>query len=111
MTLPLPALVSWSALHLVSSLFAAERLIAGSSYGVRGSRWAFTVAFGPDVAPVRRGVTTPGVTLLFVGLFYTGCVPPVVAERIISRDHRSLWAALLLVWSALWLVLVAAGQT
>ena len=55
-------------------------------------------------------VTTPGVTLLLVGLFYAGCVPPTVAERAFSTEQKSLWAALLLLWSALWLVLVAAGR-
>ena len=55
-------------------------------------------------------VTTPGVTLLLVGLFYAGCVPPIVAERAFSSEHKSLWAALLLLWSALWLVLVSAGS-
>jgi competence protein ComEC len=55
-------------------------------------------------------VTTPGVNLLLVGLFYAGCVPPIVAERVFSSEHKSLWAALLLVWSVLWLVLVAAGS-
>jgi competence protein ComEC len=55
-------------------------------------------------------VTTPGVTLLLVGLFYVGCVPPIVAERVFSSERRSLWPALLLVWSALWFVLVAAGR-
>jgi competence protein ComEC len=61
-------------------------------------------------SPPFASVTTPGVTLLLVGLFYAGCVPPIVAERVFSRERRSLWAALLLVWSALWLVLVAAGR-
>jgi competence protein ComEC len=55
-------------------------------------------------------VTTPGVTLFLVGLFYAGCVPPIVAERVFSSEHMALWAALLLVWSVLWLVLVAAGS-
>jgi len=55
-------------------------------------------------------VTTPGVTLLLVGLFYTGCIPPIVAERVFSSERSSLWAAILLLWSALWLVLVAAGR-
>jgi len=55
-------------------------------------------------------VTTPGVTLLLVGLFYAGCVPPIVAGRVFSSVHRSLWAALLVFWSVLWLILVAAGQ-
>jgi hypothetical protein len=35
--------------------------------------------------------------------------PPVVAGRAFSSERRSLWAALLLIWSALWIVLVA-GQ-
>ena len=55
-------------------------------------------------------VTTPGVTPLLVGLFYAGCVPPIVAGRVFSSEHKSLWAALLLLWSVLWLVLVAAGS-
>jgi competence protein ComEC len=55
-------------------------------------------------------VTTPGVTPLLVGLFYAGCVPSIVAGRAFSSEHRSLWAALLLIWSILWLVLVAAGS-
>jgi hypothetical protein len=55
-------------------------------------------------------VTTPGVTLFLVGLFYAGCVPPIIAGRIFSSHNRSMWAALLLLWSVLWLVLVAAGS-
>jgi competence protein ComEC len=55
-------------------------------------------------------VTTPGVTLHLVDLFYAGCVPPIVAGRLFSGEHKSHWAALLLLWSALWLVLVAAGR-
>jgi competence protein ComEC len=55
-------------------------------------------------------VTTPGVTLLLVGLFYAGCIPSIVAERVFSPEHKPLWAALLLLWSTLWLVLVGAGS-
>ncbi len=55
-------------------------------------------------------VTTPGVSLLLVGLFYAGWVPPIVAERVFPSERRSLWTALLLLWSALWLVLVSAGS-
>jgi competence protein ComEC len=55
-------------------------------------------------------VTTPGVTLLLVGLFYAGFIPPIVAGRIFSNERKSLWAALLLLWSALWLLLVSAGH-
>ena len=55
-------------------------------------------------------VTTPGVPLLLVGLFYAGCVPPIVAERVFTSERRSLWTAFLLLWSVLWLVLVSAGR-
>jgi competence protein ComEC len=55
-------------------------------------------------------ITTPGVTPLLVGLFYAGCFPPIVAERVFSSEHRPLWAALLLLWTVLWLVLVGAGS-
>jgi competence protein ComEC len=55
-------------------------------------------------------VTTPGVPLLLVVLFYAGCVPPLVAGHAFTSEHTSLWAALLLLWSALWLVLVSAGR-
>ena len=55
-------------------------------------------------------VTTPGVPLLLVALFYAGCLPPIIAERAFSSDHKSLWPALLLAWSVLWLILVAAGR-
>ena len=55
-------------------------------------------------------VTTPGVTLFFLGLFYAGCVPPIIAERVFSSEHKSLWAALLLLWTTMWLVLVGAGS-
>jgi competence protein ComEC len=55
-------------------------------------------------------VTTPGVTLLLVGLFYAGCVPPILAGRVFSSEHKCVWPALLLLWSVLWLVLVAAGR-
>ena len=54
-------------------------------------------------------VTTPGVPQLLVGLFYTGCVASMVAGRAYCSERKSLWAALLLTWSALWLELVA-GQ-
>jgi hypothetical protein len=45
--LPLPVLVSMSVLQLVSFLFAAEKLIAGSSYGAARTTLKFTVAPGP----------------------------------------------------------------
>lgn len=67
------------------------------------------VAQGASSLPFAS-VTTPGVTPLLVGLFYAGCVPPIVAERVFPKEHRPLWAALLLLWTVLWLVLVGAGS-
>ena len=55
-------------------------------------------------------VTTPEVSPLLVGLFYAGCAPAVVAERIFSEDRRPLWASLLVAWTVLWLVLVGSGS-
>jgi competence protein ComEC len=55
-------------------------------------------------------VTTPEVTPLLVVLFYAGCAPAVVAEKVFPEDRRPLWAALLVLWTVLWLVLVGAGS-
>jgi competence protein ComEC len=55
-------------------------------------------------------VTTPGVTPLLVALFYAGCVPPVIAERLFTNKGNLLWPALLLLWTTIWLVLVASGS-
>jgi competence protein ComEC len=55
-------------------------------------------------------VTTPGVTPLLVALFYAGCIPPVLAERTFSTQHKPLWPALLLFWTTIWLVMVASGS-
>jgi competence protein ComEC len=56
-------------------------------------------------------VTTPGVTPYLVGLFYAACAPIVAADRAFRGETRTLWAVLLLLWAALWLVLVGAGST
>ena len=45
-----------------------------------------------------------------VALFYAACVPIVAAGRAIRPETRLLWAALLLVWSTLWLILVGSGS-
>jgi len=55
-------------------------------------------------------VTTPGVTLLFVALFYAGCTPPILAEHLFPNKRNPLWPALLLLWTATWLILVSAGS-
>jgi competence protein ComEC len=67
------------------------------------------VAQGSSSLPFAS-VTTPGVTPLLVGLFYAGCLPPIIAERAFSTKHNSLWPALLLLWTTTWLVLVASGS-
>ena len=55
-------------------------------------------------------VTTPGVTPLLVALFYAGCVPPTVAGYLFTNKGNLLWPALLLLWTTIWLVLVASGS-
>ena len=51
-------------------------------------------------------VTTPGITPLLVGLFYAGCIPAVVAQSVFPEERWPLWAAVLVLWTALWLTLV-----
>ena len=55
-------------------------------------------------------MTTLGVNPLLVALFYAGCIPSIVTERLLSKEHKPLWAALLLLWTTTWLVLVASGS-
>src|SRR5215217_9191629 len=43
-------------------------------------------------------------------LFYAGCLPPILAERTFATPRSPLWTALLLLWTSLWLVLVASGS-
>ena len=54
-------------------------------------------------------VTTPGITPLLVGLFYVGCVPAARCEAAFHRERWSLWATVLVLWTALWLALVGTG--
>ena len=55
-------------------------------------------------------ITTPGVTTPLVGLFYAGCVPALLADGVFPEERRPLWAALLVLWTVLWLALVGAGS-
>ena len=55
-------------------------------------------------------ITTLGVTLPLILLFYVGCIPVAIAERAFPEERWVLWAALLLSWTALWLALVGAGS-
>ena len=54
-------------------------------------------------------ITTPGVTPLLVALFYSGCVPAALSGRGLPEKQAPLWAAVLVLWSILWLALVGAG--
>jgi competence protein ComEC len=54
-------------------------------------------------------VPTPAVTLTLVASLYAGCLPVAVAARAGSEERHSLWGGLLLLWVALWLVLVGLG--
>jgi competence protein ComEC len=54
-------------------------------------------------------VTTPGVTLLLVALFYVGCVPAALSGKALPERQAPLWAAVLVLWMVLWLALVGAG--
>jgi len=54
-------------------------------------------------------VATPGITPPLVVFFYLGCVPAAVAEAASFPEERwPMWAALLLAWTAGWLMLVGA---
>ncbi len=53
--------------------------------------------------------TTPGVTPLLVALFYAGCVPAALCGVLLPEKQGQLWAAVLVLWSILWLVLVGVG--
>ena len=75
----------------------------------------FLVTILEGVARTASGLpfattTTPGVTTPLVGLYYAGCVPALVADGVFPEERRSLWAALLLLWTVLWLALVGAGS-
>jgi hypothetical protein len=53
-------------------------------------------------------VATPGVRLPLILLFYLGCIPAAIAESAFPKERWTLWAALLLSWTALWLALLGA---
>ena len=54
-------------------------------------------------------VTTPGITPLLVRLFYLGCIPAAVAKSVFPKERWPLWAAVLVLWTALWLALFGTG--
>src|SRR5215211_2035352 len=55
-------------------------------------------------------VTTPGITSLLIGLFYVGCVPAALCESAFPQRRWPLWAAVLVLWTTLWLALVGVGN-
>lgn len=52
-------------------------------------------------------VPTPGVSLLMVSLFYIGCLPAALCERLFPEERWTFWAAVLLVWTAIWLFMAS----
>lgn len=52
-------------------------------------------------------IGTPGATLPLMPLFYLGCLPAVVAGAWLPEERWSYWAGVMVVWAALWLVLVS----
>ena len=72
----------------------------------------FLVSVLVEVAKVASAlpfatVKTPGATLLLVGLFYLGCVPAAIAETTLPEERWPKVASALMIWSALWITLVA----
>ena len=84
----------------------AYPLNASNGFLVAVLEW---VAQGASALPFAT-VATSGVTLPLIWLFYVGCVPAAIAERAFPEERWALWAALLVSWTALWLVLVGAGS-
>lgn len=66
------------------------------------------VARGASTLPLAS-VRTPGTSWLLLSLFYLGCIPAAIVGRFYPEERWSYWAALLLVWTALWLLLVSFG--
>ena len=55
-------------------------------------------------------IATPGITPLLIGLFYVGCIPAALSESAFPQRRWPLWAAVLVLWAALWLALVGVGN-
>jgi competence protein ComEC len=64
------------------------------------------VAEAASALPIAA-VATPGAMLPLVGLFYLGCVPAVLAEATLPEERWPRVAGLLVLWVALWILLVA----
>jgi competence protein ComEC len=64
------------------------------------------VAETASTLPVAT-VATPGAMLPLVGLFYLGCVPAAIAEVALPEERWPKVGGMLVLWAALWIVLVA----
>jgi len=64
------------------------------------------VAEAASALPIAA-VATPGAALPLVGLFYLGCVPAAIAEAALPEERWPRVAGLLVLWAALWIVLVS----
>ena len=84
----------------------AYPLNASNGFLVTLLEWTARVASSFPFAPV----TTPGITPPLVGLFYLGCAPAALSEVAFPGERRALWAAVLVLWAALWLALVGVGS-
>ncbi len=90
---------------LVGSVLAPLGYLINASNGFLTTIliWVAEAASGLPFA----AVATPGATLFLVGLFYLGCVPAAVAEAALPEERWPRVAGLLVLWSSLWIVLVA----
>ena len=80
----------------------AYPLNASNGFLVAVLEWLARSASAFPFAAVR----TPGITPLLIGLFYVGCIPAALSESVFPERRLPLWAAVLLLWTTLWLALV-----
>lgn len=67
------------------------------------------VALAASAMPFAT-VPTPAVTPPLILVFYAGCAPTAIAGSVGAERRLSSWGALLVLWAALWLVLVGLGN-
>jgi len=84
----------------------AYPLNASNGFLVATLEWAARTASAFPFA----AVTTPGITPLLVAFFYVGCIPAALSETAIPKERWPLWAAVLVLWTVLWLALVGVGS-
>ena len=90
--------------NLVPAL--AYPLNASNGFLVTILEWVARTASATPFA----AVTTPGITPPLVGLFYLGCLPAALCEPVLPEGRWAFWAAILLLWTALWLALVGVSD-